>query len=156
MPIIEDEIKYTMPENIRSQITRDFCLKLRDELTKIFNLNIKQYNSYEILELCSTNGWDNALKSTCYSLNMESFYNYYNDLSWCDSDDFDGYILDVMVDTMTLIYGNLIGLIAEKLNLSVTDYAYCFECGDYYLVNNMTFNKCNGTYICNKCKNKNN
>lgn len=145
-----------MPKNIRALITKEFCLRFRDELTKIFNLNITQYNSHEILDLCSTNGWNDAFKSICYRWGMEALYNDYNNLSWRNSDDFDRCILDIMVDTKTLIHGDIIGLITENLNISVTDYAYCVECGEYYLVNNMTFNKREGTYICNKCRNKSN
>lgn len=45
-----------------------------------------------------TGGWYNALKTTCWILDMESLLNIYNELSWMNSDYFDEWVGDKIVE----------------------------------------------------------
>lgn len=45
-----------------------------------------------------TGGWYNALKTTCWILDMESLLNIYNELSWMNSDYFDEWVGDKIIE----------------------------------------------------------
>lgn len=52
----------------------------------------------ELLYEEGTGGWYNALKITCWILDMESLLNIYNELSWMNSDYFDEWVGDKIVE----------------------------------------------------------
>ena len=104
MPISNDgSIKYTMPEEIKKQITPEFCKQFLEDLRVIWPSEIKEYGYEFVSNVESTRGWNDALKATCQKLSLKKLYAYYNKLPWYDSDLFDWELTKLMVERGVLV-----------------------------------------------------
>jgi hypothetical protein len=154
MPLTNNgTIEYTMPENIRQLIDKDFCVQLREELYKIFNLSLNDFVNETVLYYGGTAGWNTAFALACINTNKDELYNYYKTLPYYDSDFFDGDLQDLMVNYKVILKGSIEELLVNELGLNYEDFSSCIMCGKNYLKKDMTEDKEFSDYlICNKCK----
>lgn len=62
------------------------------------NYSYRDQIDFELTYEGGTGGWHNALKTTCWLLYMESLLNTYNKLSWMNSDYFDEWVSDKIIE----------------------------------------------------------
>ncbi len=101
MPIVSCgdrvEVKYTIPEEIDSQIPDYFYPALAGELFSVFGPSVYEPIDGVYSLNTSTHGWHEAMQATCDKLGLGWLMSYYNSLTWYDSDMFDGIIEDRVV-----------------------------------------------------------
>lgn len=150
--------KFEIPGDIRALIDYDFLKMLQNELYMIFNLSLEDYE-YDNSALDGENsGWDVAFCLTCVKSNKKRVYEYYRTLSWEDSELFDGFIVDMMVENKIVLPKSKIGYLSEALCLPQEKIGQCLICGKHFLksqlvwsvdhgIENWTDSKCNSCDI---------
>ena len=132
MPIVNDNIQYTIPDNIKELITDDFLKEFRNQLFRIHECySLETFAEYGIPMNTSTAGWYAAFGKACLLTHKEQLLDYWNDLPWYDSDIFDGELADILVDRH-FILGDLSKVIEEQLGIKKSDLHECNDCGKLY------------------------
>lgn len=138
MPITENgSIEYTMPSNIKSMLTLDFCVQFLKELHMIFGVGVADTDMDYFVYQGGTGGWVEAFDSACRKLKYDDLCRYYHSLPWYDSDIFDGEMEDVLVEHKLIVGGFLSDEIARQNNMSSNDVACCDKCGRYFNVKDL-------------------
>lgn len=101
---IEDEdigiSEYKIPEEILAKIPDNFWEVFARELYNVFGNDI--FNKYEDIDarqidfLTSTTGWAKAFMKTCKQFGLIDILEYYANLEWYDSDQFDDDIYEIL------------------------------------------------------------
>lgn len=87
---------YQIPAQIDKGIPEHFYIALEGEITSVFGKDVwwcadgLHGEDY----IGGTAGYAAALKMTCWKLGMMWLYEYYENLAWYESDQFDGIVLD--------------------------------------------------------------
>ena len=79
-------------DDVISKIPEYFYPAFAGELVSVFGPNIltrSNIKESQLLDASGTSGWNAALKMTCHKLNLNWLLNWYDELEWYDSDDFD-------------------------------------------------------------------
>ena len=94
------ELTYKIPQDIFAKIPDYFWAGFAGELVSVFGTHILEKGEddcYEFDYSTGTGGWNEALKMACHKLDMEWLYEYYDNLSWEESDLFDDELGDLVV-----------------------------------------------------------
>lgn len=84
-----------------------YCLSEEEQCKAVENGKLPSYSEnysyrdqidFELTYEGGTGGWYNALAATCWLLDMDSLLNVYNKLSWMNSDYFDEWVSDKIVE----------------------------------------------------------
>ena len=136
MPIVGEgndvHIEYAMPENIRNLITYDFLKEFRNQLFRIHeHYSLDTFADFGIPINTSTSGWYAALGKTCLLTHKEEVFDYWRELSWYDSDIFDGELAEMLIDNKLILEdcGKVLG---QLLNIDQDEIVYCSCCGKLY------------------------
>jgi hypothetical protein len=125
-------IAYSMPKEIKEQLTDSFLGTFVSEIHKIFGFSIQTFANEEIWYQESTGGWYEAFANTCRKLNKEQLLLYYLELEWYDSDVFDGKLTDILIERKFILpsveTNNFYDLIAKENNLKKEDIFFCSMC----------------------------
>ncbi len=93
-------VKY-IPNDILNKIPDYFGAAFCGELASVFSLDIFETNDTNDMILIryreGTAGWNAALKMACRKLDMDWFYDWYNNLTWWMSDLVDEELTDIFV-----------------------------------------------------------
>lgn len=93
-------VKY-IPNDILNKIPDYFGAAFCGELASVFSLDIFETNDTNDMILIryreGTAGWNAALKMACRKLDMDWFYDWYNNLNWWMSDLVDEELTDIFV-----------------------------------------------------------
>ena len=82
-----------------SNIPDYFYPAFAGELVSVFGTDIFTQDDdgdNTLLYVSGTSGWHAALKMTCYKLNLYWLQNWYDELEWYDSDDFDSKLVELL------------------------------------------------------------
>lgn len=109
MPINDDlSIEYHIPEDIKKKIPEYFYQAFFGELISVFgfqclvpinkrpSLYSKQIEDY-LISISESGGWYAAFKQSCIKLDLKWLIEYYESLSWYDSDLFDNEIVNEII-----------------------------------------------------------
>ena len=132
MPIIDGNISYTIPEEIKSLITNEFLKEFRNQLFRIhkyYSLDLFAEDGIPINT--STAGWFAAFGKACLLTNNNKLFNYHRTLPWYDSDIFDGELAEMLIER-GFILGDLSKVIKEQLNIEEKDLRVCNDCEKLY------------------------
>lgn len=141
--------EYTIPEKYDKMIDKELLTKIRDNVFKIFEGIGMDIPTNEGMDYVTTTaGWDTAIGIACIESGKEGLYRYYANLSWMDSDIFDGIIVTKMVEE-NLILDDAINLYKKILNLDVD---YCISCSELRDKKDLVKDENLDRYICLKCK----
>lgn len=136
MPIVSDEkgsvhIEYDMPKEIRALIDRDFLIEFRNQLYRIFDYwALDSFDEEGISMNTSTAGWAAALGKACINTHKEAIYAYWKKLDWYDSDIFDGYLADILLEEK-IVLGSMSNYISEYLGIK-SEIRDCCDCFGFY------------------------
>ena len=88
--------EYKIPKDIEEKIPNSFYIALGGELTSIFGLDV-----WHVADgvrgadyIAGSAGVCYAIKMVCQKLNMMWLYDYYDQIPWYESDQFDGIVID--------------------------------------------------------------
>lgn len=96
--------EYEVPEEIKAMFTDEFCKAFRKEL-----FNIHEYYHLGIsaddgpIQNTSTGGFVVALWAACMKTNQEDLFIYWDNLHWWQSDIFDDYLIQYMMENHYLL-----------------------------------------------------
>lgn len=137
MPIVGENgsvhVEYTIPNEIKEMIDRDFLISFRNELLRIFDYwDLASFQDDGIPMNTGTSGWGAAFSKACIIHHKEELYHYWMTLEWYDSDIFDGLIADMMIEENVILdwldkYTN------EYLSIDENHIKGCCDCGKFYL-----------------------
>lgn len=92
-------------EEFLGMITKEFLIKFKKNIVSNFKAcrfhpcDTHDFDNEETwINLGGTIGWDNAFAQTCREMNLPDLREYYNALTWFDSDTFDGDISDLAIE----------------------------------------------------------
>ena len=86
-------------DDVISKIPEYFYPAFSGELVSVFGPNIltkSDVGDSQLLDVSGTNGWNYALKMACHKLNLNWLLNWYDELKWYDSDDFDYKLVELI------------------------------------------------------------
>lgn len=150
--------EYSIPDDIRKLITREFLENLRDELYKANNLALSDFYMDTLFHFENTQGFDVAFGLVCINSNIDNLYVYSESLPWDDGDLFYSSVCDMMIENHLVLPGFASDYLAEQLKLKKDEFVDCCECGKHFLRKLLIEEKHGDTnyiqYICNKCENK--
>ena len=96
----DELLKYTIPDNVKSRIPEYFYYALGGEYVSIMGATalIRDEDGLSLLDYDGgTSGYAEAFRMTCRKLNMDWLYEYWANLTWYQSDIFNGEItIEVM------------------------------------------------------------
>jgi hypothetical protein len=157
---LKNVYKYKMPRHIRKLIDKQFCVAFRDELCKIFNFSLEDFEADTLFNVEITGGWTTAFGLACIKCGMKNsdmkkLYEYYDSLNCDDSDFFASDVDKIMVKNKMFLKGSIDDLISKELKLDHSEFDQCRVCGKRFLTINMT-EEYDGeidwlSYICDKC-----
>lgn len=132
MPVVNDYIEYTMPEDIKNLITDDFLKEFRNQLFRIHEYySIDTFAEDGIPMNTSTGGWYAAFGKSCLLTHKEVLLDYWRTLPWYDSDIFDSQLADMLIER-GFILGSLSKVIEQQLGIKEDDLRVCNDCGQMY------------------------
>lgn len=147
---------YTIPVRIKEMMTYDFLKEFRNQLSTMFDFSLDTYADI-IQGVESTTGWANAFQDACRNTDKEFIWNYWNDLEWYDSDQFDSELCDMLVENH-LILPTLDVILKTYLNIEAEDIRVCDYCGRAFTKDMIvthtgvdTANDVAYEYICKHC-----
>lgn len=129
--MFENEVEYTIPENIKELITNDFLREFRNQLFRIYDHMSLDTFAESGVTIATTHGWTAAFGKACLLTGNEKLLNYWRSLSWYDSDHFNGEVYDMLISKGFLL-GDIFTLIEEKMGIKKEDLVYCNDCGKLY------------------------
>lgn len=109
--------EYEVPEEIKAMFTDEFCKAFRKEL-----FNIHEYYHLGIsaddgpIQNTSTGGFVVALWAACMKTNQEDLFIYWDNLHWWQSDIFDDYLIQYMMENHYLL-GYMEDILAQHLHI---------------------------------------
>ena len=91
---------YAIPEKKKKLITKEFADEFIRQLILVFggdgSQSLADWFKESGAHITGTRGWGTALKKTAETLGCPELYEYYNQLEWYDSDEFDGKLYDIV------------------------------------------------------------
>jgi len=159
MPIVKEGdsvyVEYAIPHNIKTLITDDFLLELRNQLFRIHDYySLELFADEGIPMNTSTSGWYAAFGKACLLTNKLELLKYWKNLEYYDSDIFDGELAEMLVEKK-LILGYSNDVLARRLKISPECIERCYECGQ--LCSLYIKHKEDDDYIiCNSCSDEKN
>lgn len=142
MPIVSDEkgsvhIEYDMPKEIRALIDRDFLIEFRNQLYRIFDYwALDSFDEEGISMNTSTAGWAAALGKACINTHKEAIYAYWKKLDWYDSDIFDGYLADILLQEKVVL-GSFENYLEKYLKIKNPKVGNCCDCYSWFLTSDL-------------------
>lgn len=88
-------------ENALQRLSAPFWAAFAGELVSVFGIDIfmpSEDGESPLFYLSGSNGWNLALKMSCKKLGEEWFYEWYDKLEWCDSDEIDSELEDRLLE----------------------------------------------------------
>ena len=96
---------YNIPEEKKKLITKEFADEFIRQLILVFSTPDSQSQADWFKEsgahITGTRGWGIALNKTAESLGCPELYEYYNQLEWYNSDEFDDKLYDLVCERST-------------------------------------------------------
>lgn len=146
---------YKIPSKIKELITNNFLEQFIEEMHMITGLAIDMFGWDHLFNYESTGAWNAAFFSACDKTNNYELLTYYRKLGWEDGDLFDDTILDLLEERKMILAGLESDEIAKRLGIDEKQIYYCYDCGQYFKEEDMTYfeddeDKC--LYVCKKCE----
>lgn len=151
MPIVDLNIEYEIPADIKKLITDDFLKEFVVQLTRIYGWSIDSFADDSIVYVGGTGGWYAAFGKACIETKNRKLFDYYIKLEWYDSDIFDSEIIDILIKKK-IILGYKTDVLNRELGIDFDDCELCSCCGK--LVRKEMLILDDEEYICMYCHDK--
>ena len=91
---------YKTPDDIKSGIPEAFYIALVGEIVSVFGTDVlsEAESPFGIVFIAGTSGYELAFKSVCFRFGLQKLWEYYDSLTWWESDQFDGEIMEKVVE----------------------------------------------------------
>lgn len=124
--------EYIIPENIKELADKKFIEQFYEELHRICGFGLDDFEIDTYFNMEGTSAYSVSLANTCKKLKQTELAKYLKSIDWIQSDVFDDFLLDRMVEEKLVLPEFEDDEIERQLGIPASEIRQCMKCGKYF------------------------